>query len=326
MPWVNIGTDALGAIPGGSALAGGKNAVAQAVRAGKGIAKVPVAGMKAVKIGGETIEPISKAMLKAGSGGAMYLAARYAHANGVKIANWVLPGSLKITDAFSTGSLIAGSIVNRYQDGHLVRHGQGQGAGHLMTSTEIRLFLLLPPEGFGQDDLGAVASAISGLPAVHEPEQRSLVRTVQLDAGPAVTVEAKEASEITFDGEVFDVTQHTLTAWIWLWHGQPVFSVGVDDFRPADKVPGRRRNRSVVGEHRIRWFFGRILLPIRNTLLNVIGLAVANPPGPGFRRSRVIGPANCMALNLADATRHEHQRLEVEPLWLVWSPSRTALL
>ena len=33
-----------------------------------------------------------------------------------------------------------------------------------------------------------------------------------------------------------------------------------------------------------------------------------------------------MALALADSTRGEHQRIEVEPLWLVWSRSRAALL
>jgi hypothetical protein len=111
-----------------------------------------------------------------------------------------------------------------------------------------------------------------------------------------------------------------------LWQEQPVLSVGVDDFRPAYQVPGRRRNGSVTGEHPIRWLGGRILLPVRNVLMNLIGLAMANPPGPGFRRSRVKGHANCMALSLADATRHEHQRLEVEPLWLMWSRSRAALL
>lgn len=110
--WTSIGLDALGALPGGRAIAGGKNAVTQTIRAGKGINKIPVAGVKALKIGEDTFTPITKAALRANPGEAMFQAAQFAHANGVKIANWVLPGSLKITDAFSTGGLIAGSVVN----------------------------------------------------------------------------------------------------------------------------------------------------------------------------------------------------------------------
>lgn len=110
----SIGLDALGAIPGGSVIAGGKNAVTQAIRAGKGINKIPIAGVKAVAIvkDGQKFVPITKAALRADPGGAMFYAAQFAHANGVSLANKVLPGSLKITEAFSTSGLIAGSVVN----------------------------------------------------------------------------------------------------------------------------------------------------------------------------------------------------------------------
>jgi hypothetical protein len=123
--------DALGAIPGGRLLAGAKNAVAQSVRSGAGISKIPVAGVKTVRIGGdvakvgdkvlkingkamhyggEVFKPISQQMLKSNPKVALGHAAEFAHANGVKIANW-MPG-INIQSAFSTGGIIAGTVVN----------------------------------------------------------------------------------------------------------------------------------------------------------------------------------------------------------------------
>jgi hypothetical protein len=110
------------------------------------------------------------------------------------------------------------------------------------------------------------------------------------------------------------------------WGDGSAFSVCIDEFRPAYKVPGRRRNGSVAGQHRLRWFFGRILLPLRNIVLSVIALPFANGPYPGFRTSKVTGPANCMALALADANNAEQQKLEVEMIWLVWTRNRAALV
>ncbi|WP_173137467.1 hypothetical protein [Kibdelosporangium persicum] len=62
----------------------------------------------------------------------------------------------------------------------------------------------------------SVQAAISGLLEVHESRQAGLVRTVHLDSGPAVTVEAREDSEITMGepAETYELTQHSLTAWI----------------------------------------------------------------------------------------------------------------
>ncbi|RSM82834.1 hypothetical protein DMH04_24830 [Kibdelosporangium aridum] len=108
--WTSIGMDAIGAIPGGRAVAGMKNAAVQAARTGRGVARVPLAGAKVVKVGEDTFTPITQAALRADPAGAMYDAARYTHANGVRMANWI-PG-VNITDAFSTGGLIAGATVN----------------------------------------------------------------------------------------------------------------------------------------------------------------------------------------------------------------------
>ncbi|CAM4202957.1 flagellar export protein FliJ [Kibdelosporangium persicum] len=108
--WTSIGMDAIGVIPGGRVVAGAKNAAVQAARTTGAVSRVPVAGAKVVQIGSDTFTPITQAALRANPAEAMYNAARYTHANGVKMANWI-PG-VNITDAFSTGGLIAGTAVN----------------------------------------------------------------------------------------------------------------------------------------------------------------------------------------------------------------------
>jgi ElaB/YqjD/DUF883 family membrane-anchored ribosome-binding protein len=108
--WTSIGMDAIGAIPGGRAVAGAKNAAVQAARTGSRVSRIPVAGAKVVNIGADTFTPITRTALRANPAEAMYTAARYTHANGVKMANW-MPG-VNITDAFSTGGLIAGATAN----------------------------------------------------------------------------------------------------------------------------------------------------------------------------------------------------------------------
>lgn len=108
--WTSIGMDAIGAIPGGRAVAGAKNAAVQAARTGSRVSRIPLAGAKVVNIGADTFTPITRTALRANPAEAMYNAARYTHANGVKMANW-MPG-VNITDAFSTGGLIAGATAN----------------------------------------------------------------------------------------------------------------------------------------------------------------------------------------------------------------------
>lgn len=110
------------------------------------------------------------------------------------------------------------------------------------------------------------------------------------------------------------------------WGAGPVFSIALSDFRPAYQVEGRRRNGSVAGRHRVRWFFGRLLLPVRNVVLSLVALPFGNGPYPGFRTSTVTGPANCMALAFADANKADQQRLEDHEIWLVWTRDRAELV
>jgi hypothetical protein len=111
-----------------------------------------------------------------------------------------------------------------------------------------------------------------------------------------------------------------------LWRESPAWSMEIAEFRPAYEVAGRRRNGSVKGQRPIRWFFGRIFLPVRNTLLVPIAILSSNAPSSGFRTSKVTGPANGMGVSFADATRAEHQKYEVEPCWFVWSRTHSALI
>ncbi|MCE7007990.1 hypothetical protein LWC34_34985 [Kibdelosporangium philippinense] len=111
-----------------------------------------------------------------------------------------------------------------------------------------------------------------------------------------------------------------------MWGDGPALSILVEEFRPAYAVDGRRRNGSFTGQGRIRWFFGRILLPIRNTLLTLLAMVSGGTPQHGFRNSKVSGPATSMAVNFADATRNEHQRYQVDWCWFVWTRNRSALI
>jgi hypothetical protein len=111
-----------------------------------------------------------------------------------------------------------------------------------------------------------------------------------------------------------------------VWGDGPVLSMRIEQFRPAYAVEGRRRNGSVKGKNPIRWFLGRILLPVRNTLLVPVSFLFDSAPSSGVRTSKVTGPANGMAVAFADATKAEHQRVQVDPCWFVWSRNRSALI
>jgi hypothetical protein len=111
-----------------------------------------------------------------------------------------------------------------------------------------------------------------------------------------------------------------------MWGEAPALSIDIAEFRPAYAVEGRRRNGSIKGKNPIRWFFGRILLPVRNTLLVPLALLSSNAPSSGLRTSKVAGPANGMAVGFADATKAEHQRFQVDPCWFVWTRNHSALI
>ncbi|CAM4203073.1 hypothetical protein KIPE111705_44930 [Kibdelosporangium persicum] len=110
-----------------------------------------------------------------------------------------------------------------------------------------------------------------------------------------------------------------------VWHDGPALSVEIEAFRPAYEVEGRRRNGSVKGRQPVRWFFGRILLPLRDIVLAPIAI-LGNGPSSSYRTSKVSGPANGMGVAFADATKAEHQKYEVDPCWFVWTRNRSALI
>lgn len=111
-----------------------------------------------------------------------------------------------------------------------------------------------------------------------------------------------------------------------MWNDGPALSMHVEEFRPAYDVEGRRRNGSFKGQQGLRWFFGRIFLPVRNIVLTLFAVVSGGTPSHGFRNSKVTGPANSMAVQFADATRHEHQQYQVDWCWLVWTRNRSALI
>lgn len=83
----------------------------------------------------------------------------------------------------------------------------------------------------------SVQAAISGLLEIHESQDRGLVRSVQLDSGPAVTVEGHESAQITMgipEAETYDMTNHTLTAWIPEPTGPSVIAVSVSSTNSED--------------------------------------------------------------------------------------------
>lgn len=103
----------------------------------------------------------------------------------------------------------------------------------------------------------------------------------------------------------------------------------ITEFRPKYNVPGRRRNGSHVGKHRVRWFLGRIALPLRDIALTLIQLPLLvvdeGDTVATWRRGVVHGRADCAALGFADANSSEQQQVRVDTLWLIWSHRRALL-
>lgn len=90
-------------------------------------------------------------------------------------------------------------------------------AGIFRSADGERPILVLVSAYVMPSDHASVQAAISGLLEIHESQQSGLVRTVQLDSGPAVTVESTEDTEIKIgdpEAETYEITQHSLTAWI----------------------------------------------------------------------------------------------------------------
>ena len=93
--WLGIGMDAVGVLPGGTALAGFKNAVGQAAKGAAlakaerflpGITQKAIVGQKVVNLGGESFAPITLDALRANPVAAIEQAAEYSHAGAVKTA------------------------------------------------------------------------------------------------------------------------------------------------------------------------------------------------------------------------------------------------
>ncbi|MEC3978190.1 WXG100 family type VII secretion target [Amycolatopsis sp. H20-H5] len=133
--WGSIGMDAVGIIPGGKALAGAKNAVTQAAKAGGmaklaakssalgGVAsKIPGIGIEAVsysskavdgagnvmKVTGHIAEPITMQALKEAPKDAIEQAARYTHMKSVGLVNKLPAVSI---DPYSTAGIVTGAAV-----------------------------------------------------------------------------------------------------------------------------------------------------------------------------------------------------------------------
>jgi hypothetical protein len=133
--WGSIGMDAIGVIPGGKVVAGAKNAVTQAVKAGGmaklaaksstlgGVAsKIPGIGMEAVsysskavdgagnvmKVTGHVAEPITMQALKEAPKDAIEQAARYTHMKSVGLVNKLPAVNI---DPYSTAGIVTGAAV-----------------------------------------------------------------------------------------------------------------------------------------------------------------------------------------------------------------------
>lgn len=114
-------------------------------------------------------------------------------------------------------------------------------------------------------------------------------------------------------------------------------AVKLDTFRPRYEVPGRRADGSVAGRRRLLWLAGKVLLFVRRALtgvlvivVQIIGTLLAGDLDADVelrrRRYRVRGPRDGGALGFADANSGQQSRMFVPDLWVVWSPTRAALV
>ncbi|MFD8494957.1 hypothetical protein [Amycolatopsis sp. NPDC059657] len=105
------------------------------------------------------------------------------------------------------------------------------------------------------------------------------------------------------------------------WH-EPVIVLRLGDDDLGFDVPGRRQDGTVKEKRLVRRFFWNTLRGIGAAALYVLSLAHGGGElGNPFRRAvRFTGPANAMALDLAD------KLLPAKGPWLVFSPTRIALV
>lgn len=114
-------------------------------------------------------------------------------------------------------------------------------------------------------------------------------------------------------------------------------AVRLDTFRPRYEVPGRRADGSVAGRRRLRWVAGKGLLFLRRAVtwvlaivVQIIGTLLAGDLETAVElrrgRYRVHGPRDGGALGFADANSDQQPRLFVPDLWVIWSPTRAALV
>jgi hypothetical protein len=102
---------------------------------------------------------------------------------------------------------------------------------------------------------------------------------------------------------------------------EPVIVLRLGDTDLGFDVPGRREDGTVVGTRRVRRFFWTILRGIGRAVMYVFLLANGGAAGHPFQREvRVSGPADAMALDLADSLR------SLKGPWLVFSPTGVAVV
>ncbi|MGW4064660.1 hypothetical protein ACWEGE_40670 [Amycolatopsis sp. NPDC004747] len=102
---------------------------------------------------------------------------------------------------------------------------------------------------------------------------------------------------------------------------EPVIVLHFGDTDVGYDVPGRRRDGTVVGKRLVRRFFWNVLRGIGAAVFGVFALAHGERPGLPFQRTiGVSGPANAMALDLADRLG------PVKGAWLACSPSCLAVV
>jgi hypothetical protein len=102
---------------------------------------------------------------------------------------------------------------------------------------------------------------------------------------------------------------------------EPVIVLRLGDTDLGFDVPGRRQDGTVEGTRRVRRFFWNTLRGIGRAVMYVFLLANGGGAGHPFQREvRVAGPADAMALGLADSLR------SLKGPWLVFSPTGVAVV
>jgi hypothetical protein len=148
----------------------------------------------------------------------------------------------QVAGVFGISELDLGAVASAVTLGSVGAAAAAGGASHLSAGLfrspdDERPVMVLVSCYVMVSDHTAVQAAVSGLLEIHETQNRGVVRAVQLDSGPAVTVEARETVQITMGEqapEIYDITQHTVTAWIPDPTGTCVVAVSVSSTNSDD--------------------------------------------------------------------------------------------